>query len=399
MRTRHTLAALLALTTLACGGDTLTTSTSQIDDPADPARESAAARWMALTRAVVGRRETTSPLGVARTFALVAVAQYDALVTVHQVRSHGGQPSTAGATSGAAAAVLVALYPLEKAAIDSQLAADVAYYATRPSERGADFAAGSALGRATADTALVRAANDRSNAVWTGSIPAGAGKWVNAPAPAQPVSPLWGQTRPWLLTSGDQFRPAAPPAFGSPAFQVAVAETRQLTDGRTPEQLIVAQYWQFASGPGGPMGHFTEVLTQLASQQQLTEEETARAFAVMHMAMMDASIGCWDAKYTYWYVRPFQADPLITTPVGRPNFPSYPSAHSCLSAAAAGVIAGLFPSAGLEMQRQVDEAGVARIYAGLHFRFDVDAGQRLGASVAALALAHAPGAHVAIPLK
>ncbi len=108
--------------------------------------------------------------------------------------------------------------------------------------------------------------------------------------------------------------------------------------------------------------------------------------------MMDASIGCWDAKFAYWYVRPFQADPLITTPVGRPNFPAYPSAHSCLSASAAGVLAALFPAAADDLQRQVEEAGVARLYAGLHFHFDVDAGRQLGFAVARAALGGRPAA-------
>lgn len=131
----------------------------------------------------------------------------------------------------------------------------------------------------------------------------------------------------------------------------------------------------------------------------MNERQTARVYAVMHMAMMDASIGRWDAKYAYWYVRPFQADPTIATPVGRPNFPAYPSAHSCLSSAAAGVIVGLFPSTKTAMDAKVAEAGEARIFAGLHYRFDVTAGQELGYKVAALALTRVPKANVAIGLQ
>jgi membrane-associated phospholipid phosphatase len=119
----------------------------------------------------------------------------------------------------------------------------------------------------------------------------------------------------------------------------------------------------------------------------------------MHMAIMDASIGCYEAKYLYWYIRPYQADPVITVPVSRPNFPSYPSAHSCLSSAGAGVLAGYFPSERRELDAMVEEAGVSRIYAGLHFRFDITAGQKLGYSVAKLALRRAPRGERLIDLR
>lgn len=401
----HAAASLLALALAACAGQTdapvaPTTPAAALERAAAPAadRETAAARWNALTRAVVGRRELLGPLGTARTFALVAVAQYDAVIAADEAKARRVHPSQAGAASAAAAAVLAALYPAEQAVIAAQLAADRAYFPALPSERDADYGAGAAVGRTVAAAVLARAATDRSTAVWTGTIPAGPGYWRNAPPPAQPLSPLWGQVRPWLLTSCDQFRPAAPPAFGSPEFLAALAEVRQATDARTPAQLAVAQFWQSGSGPGGPMGYFSAVATTLAAARHLDEAHAARVFAVLHMAMMDASIGCWDAKYAYWLVRPFQIDPLITTPVGRPNFPSYPSAHSCLSAAGAGVLAGFFPSASDTLLAMVAEAGEARIVAGLHYRFDVIAGQTLGAHVAALALARAPRGHAAIPL-
>ena len=222
---------------------------------------------------------------------------------------------------------------------------------------------------------------------------------MNAPAPAQPVAPLWGQSRGWYLTSGDQFRPAAPPAVTSAAFTTDLAEVRAMTAARTPEQLTIAQFWQFASGPSGPIGHFTEVASGLTTAAQMNERRTARVYAVLHTAMFDATISCWDAKYAYWFIRPFQQDANISTPVGRPNFPSYPSAHSCITGTAAGVLTGLFPSAQTMLDAKVVEAGVARIYAGLHFRFDITAGQAIGSKVAALALTHVPASNTAMPLQ
>ncbi len=358
----------------------------------------AAERWMLVTRGIVGRREIGRPLGTARSYALVAVAQYNAAVAAGASKTAGKRASEAAAVSSASAAVLAALYPAEQSVIAAQATSDEGYFPGFASEADADYSAGSTIGRTTATAVLARGATDRTDAVFTGTIPTGAGFWVNE-APAQPVAPRWGEARGWNLTMGNQFRSAAPPAFNSSAFQAALAEVKAMTVSVTPDQLAIAQFWQYASGPGGPMGYFTQLVTESTKAAQMNERQTARVYAVLHMAMMDASIGCWDSKYTYWFVRPYQLDATIATPVGRANFPSYPSAHSCLSSAAAGVIVGLFPSTKTVMDAKVAEAGVARIYAGLHFRFDVTAGQELGYKVGALALAHVPAAGVAIPLN
>ena len=84
-----------------------------------------------------------------------------------------------------------------------------------------------------------------------------------------------------------------------------------------------------------------------------------------------------------------QADPLITLTFGLPNHPSYPSGHSCVSAAAATVLASLFPNETAALASSVTEAGLSRMYAGIHYRFDIDAGRSLGNAVAQWAIAHA----------
>ncbi len=400
MRTPILYASFALLLLAGCGDDgTPTDPGVAAEGPAlATGQVSASERWMALTRAVVGRREVGSPLGTARTFALVAVAQYNAATAAGTASVTGKQPSEAAAVSSASAAVLAALYPAELDAVNAQVASDAAYFPQFATEQAANYAAGTALGTSVATTVLARAAGDRTDAAWTGTVPTTPGSWVNVP-PAQPVSPRWGEARGWFLTTGNQFRPAAPPAFNSAEFQTAIAEVKTFTTNRTPEQLVIAQFWQGASGPGGPMGYFTEYAKGLTTAARMNERATARVYALLHMALMDATIGCWDAKYTYWYIRPHQADPAITTPVGRPNFPSYPSAHSCISSAAAGVLSGLFPGAKAALDGKVAEAGLARLYAGLHYRFDITAGQDIGSKVAALALTRVPRANVAIPLN
>ena len=106
----------------------------------------------------------------------------------------------------------------------------------------------------------------------------------------------------------------------------------------------------------------------------------------MGAAMMDASIGCCDAKYYYLFVRPSQLDLAITLPIGLPNHPSYPSGHSCHSSAATTVLAHFFPKHAEELRGLMEEAGLSRMYAGIHYRFDIVAGQELGTSVAEYAI-------------
>jgi membrane-associated phospholipid phosphatase len=126
----------------------------------------------------------------------------------------------------------------------------------------------------------------------------------------------------------------------------------------------------------------------LIAESSLGEREATHVLALANAATMDAAIGCWDAKYHFVFFRPWQADPTITTPIGRPNHPSFPSGHSCLSAAAASVLESFFPERAATLDALVAEAGESRILGGLHYRFDVTAGQTLGRAVAANAIAY-----------
>jgi len=84
----------------------------------------------------------------------------------------------------------------------------------------------------------------------------------------------------------------------------------------------------------------------------------------MHVAIMDAMIGCWEAKYYYWTIRPYQASSFVSLALATPNHPSYPSGHSCGSASAARVLSRFFPDHEDELEQLVEEVGVPRIYAG-----------------------------------
>jgi membrane-associated phospholipid phosphatase len=192
--------------------------------------------------------------------------------------------------------------------------------------------------------------------------------------------------RRYYLTSADEFRPPPPPAFGSQDYLAALQEIRTISDTRTADQRAIALQWNYGNGTFTPPGYWDLVTANYIETHGLDERAATHAFALTTTAMMDAFIGCFDAKYHYSFIRPRQADPMITTVFPTPNHPSYPSGHSCASASAAAVLSYLFPDRADEVAGWVVEAGLSRMYAGIHYRFDIEAGQTLGQNVGNLAV-------------
>jgi hypothetical protein len=183
-------------------------------------------------------------------------------------------------------------------------------------------------------------------------------------------------------------RPPVPPAFDSERTKADLAELK--TFKRTPKSNHRAVYWEVY---GGARAHalWNEIarLKLLEYGKALDARASARVLALLNIAFLDAAIACWDAKYLYWYIRPSQLDPDLKPVFPPPNHPSYPAAHGCLSTAAATVLASLFPGDADKLLAHGKEAAEARVWAGIHYRFDIDAGQELGRKVAEKVLARA----------
>lgn len=188
------------------------------------------------------------------------------------------------------------------------------------------------------------------------------------------------QARTWLLDSASQFRPAPPPAFGSPTHKAALEEVRRIARNRTPEQTKLAQLWN-DSDPWAP---WNATASATILRHHLSDVDAARVFAVLNAAASDAVIACFDAKYHYWSIRPSQADTTIVLAdsVDLPNFPSYPSGHACSAGAFDGVLGHFFPQDRAEFTRIAEEQAMSRLYGGIHYRFDDDVGLALGRTVA-----------------
>jgi membrane-associated phospholipid phosphatase len=315
------------------------------------------------------------------TYNRIAPAQADgrirALIDLRGVPSY---PSEHAAAAAAAAAVMSFLFPtedtlafhaMEREAGATRISAGVAY----PS----DVEAGAGIGRAVAARVIARARSDGASESWSGTVPVGEGLW--RPTPNKfirvPFDPNAGSWRPWVLPSGSAYRPAAPPPLMSAAFERDLAELRRFSTSRSAKEADLARYW----ATDAPSVIWEKFMLREVAIRGLGPVSAARAQALSSVAMYDAFLACWDAKFYYWLARPITSDSTLRTVFPTPPFPSYPSGHSTISSAAAEVFAELFPDAAQFYRDRAIEASVSRVYAGVHYRFDVIAGDSLGVRV------------------
>jgi membrane-associated phospholipid phosphatase len=152
---------------------------------------------------------------------------------------------------------------------------------------------------------------------------------------------------------------------------------------RTPAAFATnqkAMYWQ--SPEGLNFWSYTYANKWIAEDRlDQNAPRVARVYALIAASFYDAFIASQDGKFTYWYIRPPQLEPSITPLFPVPNFPSYPSNHSTFSATRCEMLAFLFPARADLIRAVGKEGGDSRIWAGIHFQIDNEAGVRLGRSV------------------
>ena len=408
-RVTTAIAALVTLALAACADSSGPTGVIRGSDELAFANGNPSVRTALAT---VGWQEETrrliiaggvNPIVSARMYALVGVAQYGAVVDADASVDGAATPAVAaglpdlgrlrfearrGAVAGASHWVLSSLFPGAATAIAQRFSDEEA--ASPPGMRSY-FTDGVTIGKAWGVRMLARA--DGFTTVFLPNYPApNTGFWVTNPGMA-PAGPQFSVMTPYFLARADQVRPPPPPAIGSATFNTDLAEVNAFVFNRTSKQLEAAVNLNLNIGTYTPLGYWDVLAAQYIAERDFDERGAAHVFALTNAATMDAVIGCWDAKYHYFYMRPWQANPALTAtpallPIGRPNHPSYPSGHSCVSAAAAEVLRTFFPEHADFLNAQVVAAGMSRIYAGIHYRFDITAGQTLGRQAAGVALAY-----------
>jgi hypothetical protein len=184
----------------------------------------------------------------------------------------------------------------------------------------------------------------------------------------------------FLLSSGSEIRPGRPPAFGSDQFNRELAEVK--TFPRTFDSNYRAFFWQ---SPAGNASYWFNTASQKIFEYNLHRNapRAARIYALLGVGFYDTWVASQDAKFEYWSIRPYQADTTITTLYPVPNFPSYPSNASVLSTTSAEVMSYLFPAEAESFRAKAHEAGLSRIWGGIHFRSDIDASEEMGRAVGA----------------
>ncbi len=352
-----------------------------------------------------------------RSFAIMHAAIYDAVNAIEETHKpylvRLSAPHFASEEAAAAAAaheVLVKLYPSFQPLLDTQFQQALAQL---PTTGRAD---GVSIGQKVADSILDRRENDGSNAQ---PIPYVFGKdpgdYQSTPPnfPKQPQFTHWSRVKPFALDEADQFRPSGPPALTTDRYADAFDQVKSLgianSTTATADEALTGRFWN-----GAIQNYWNEIAQTASLAHNLTTAENARLFALLNLSFANSVIAFYDAKYTYNFWRPVtairaaatdgnpetEADPNWLPEVGNTTpDPSYPGAHAVISAAGAEVLTSFFRKHhfAFDVTSEVmpgktrsftsfpaaaEEATLSRIFAGVHFLFDLTTGQRLGDDVA-----------------
>lgn len=360
-----------------------------------------------------------NPPYTARALAYLSVAQYDALVATwtYKYKFNRAAPATVDAsiqpalpTSGlpaypsedavvaaASYVILKAMFPGEVPFLDAKLAQHQNSRLWAGMNVQSDITAGVDIGNQVAAKVMARAKTDGMSAANNQTVTASmiqAAKergltevWVSQESPSRPpMLPNFGAVSTWNFDRATliQLRPSPPPVLNGVEYQKDMSELQAINKNQSREQARVANYWSDGAGSYTPPGHWHRTAANAANEAKYSEVRMARTLALLGTTLMDAAVGCWEAKYYYYYPRPQQFG--IKTSVGLPNFPSYPSGHSTFSAAAATLLSSIFPDKTKDFEDEAAEASSSRVYGLIHYRFDSNGGLEHGRKIGAYAV-------------
>jgi hypothetical protein len=356
-----------------------------------------------------------NPPYASRVLAYVSVAQYDALFAAQYYQAkfqkmstkEGGlsaaastarqYPSAEMTIAAASAEVLKYMFPAAMDEIENKLetARQAAYLSGKHTDN--DVKTAEKLGFAIAQKAIQRAEKDgMDNAqgtatqwtqIYSRRTEKGEIAWLSKQKPARPtIEPFFGKVRGWWVKDAAKMRPAAPPAPNSDEMKKEIEIVKKYCRGQDKKRMDVITWWSDAEFSPTPVGHWNTIACEIFTKNKSNDADIVRTLALLNRGLMDAAIVCWDAKTFYCFPRPSQLDPSVNTRLPLPNFPSYPSGHSVFSSTAATILGNIFPSEAENLNKMAEEASISRLYAGLHFQMDCDAGTALGKKIGLLSI-------------
>jgi hypothetical protein len=373
--------------------------------------------WNAAALNAIRVGQTPPPIA-SRSLAILHVSIYDAVNGI--ARTH--QPylvesmvpasaSREAAASAAAHKALVSLFPAAASSFDALHTAILATISDGPQK-----VASVVWGEFVANQILAARANDGSDTTVPPPGGTGPGVWVPTPPAYLPyLLPQWGFVRPFAMSSSSQFRPPGPPSLDSEQYAEDYNEVKELGAAigstRTQEQTLIALFWADGAGTETPPGHWNSIAQNIAAARGNTLEQNARLFALLNIAMADAAICAWDAKYTFHFWRPVTAIDVAEPGLNwasfivTPPFPDYVSGHSTFSGAAATVLELFYGTDDLPFTIGSDflpgvhrsfetcgaaagEAAESRLYGGIHFRSANQDGLQAGINIGEWAGTH-----------
>ncbi|MGY3087503.1 hypothetical protein ACVWYF_000529 [Hymenobacter sp. UYAg731] len=414
------------------------TSCSDSDSPAPAAnpspdaatyRADVALSWMNLELRLVRTTPVVPAITFGRPFAYAGVAGYEAAVPgmagyrslAGQLNGLSGLPTAdltqaynwALSANAALAAINRSLFanasPANLATLDSLEAANVAAFqgslGAEASRRSVDF------GKQVAAAVFAWANTDGYNNTTPYTPPTGPGLWVpTAPQFSPAVFPNWGANRPLVAGSGEGADPGPPLAYstvpGSPFYTMA-SEVLSIAQTRTPEQTAIALFWNDV--PSGrsftPPGHWVSILAQVLTKENTPLDKALFAHAKLGVCLNDALISSMKTKFTYnvlrpvTYIRATLGEPTWLPLIPTPAFPEYSANHATLSAAAGEALTqiygpnyaftdqsyvpfGLAARSYTSFEQAGSEAGLSRLYGGIHYRPSVEKGTIQGKKLA-----------------
>lgn len=364
------------------------------------------------------------PCPLSRIGALMSVSIFDAVNSIDgsyepYLVSIEASPNASkeAAVAQAAHDVLQSSFPSMQAEYDAQLVASLTAIPD-----GAEKSEGMAIGQSVASQIMAAREEDGWNHYEPYVPTTGPGSWRPTwPDFLPPCSSHWGHCAPWGMTSGDQFRPPAPPALTSAEYTQNFNDVKELgkinSITRTSDEYTIAWFWaNDRDGTYKPPGHLVDITIVLSQQFGLSLVENARLFALVDLAMADAGIVAWDAKYLtdtdFW--RPIQGvreaandgnpdttpDPSwVPLGTGTPPFPGYVSGHATFGAVHSAIMRNYFGTDDVTFTCTTDdpklqpgittrtlhsfteaalENGRSRVFLGVHWQIDSDLGYIAG---------------------